>query len=232
MSATLAEGRGTLLEMPGPMSQAVYVVTAGPRKLTKLLPVFPNPSRRPDGAEPALVLDLMSEVPSGVDIALGRAPKRDTGHFLRAIREAGDRNIHCRIDCAGGEGDSALAIAIALLQHPYRVTADITGRCSSGAVLIALAADQRSIVPNGSVLIHKAARVYVGSQFVAMCRLSATDKDAISDSLNDSDDATEALLTSRLGVSREVARGWMSEDRKWSATEALANGFVSVVEAA
>ncbi|UQR65094.1 hypothetical protein LRP30_07515 [Bradyrhizobium sp. C-145] len=52
---------------------------------------------------------------------------------------------------------------------------------------------------------------------------------AINESLNDSDDATEAFLTSRLTVSGDIARRWMKENRKWSATEALENGFVSEV---
>lgn len=211
--------------------ETIYVINADPRKQPKALPEFPNPAPRPEGTEQALVLTFFSKAPSGLDIALGRAPKRDTERFLRAIREAGNRSILCEIDCAGGDGDSALAIAKALLQHPYRVTARIVGRCSSAAVLIALAADERAIVAAGNVLIHRAARICTHEQFEALRLLSADDKAEINESLCDSDDATEALLTSRLGVSGDVARGWMSENRKWSASEAFAKGFASTAEA-
>ncbi|MGX1323734.1 ATP-dependent protease ClpP protease subunit [Bradyrhizobium sp. USDA 377] len=165
-------------------------------------------------------------MPSGVDIALGRASKRDTGHFLRQINGAGNRNIECRIDCAGGDADSALAIATALLRHPFRVTARIAGRCSSAAVYIALGADKRTIVPDGSVLIHKACRVATLAQWKNVRQLPPSERRKINESLNDTDDATVSLLTTRLGVSEDVARQWLAEDKKWTAEEALAKGFV------
>ncbi len=210
--------------------ETIYVVEASPRKQPKALPEFPNPTSRPEGAEAPLVLEFHSEVPKGVDLALGRVPKRDTERYLRAISGAGNRSIHCEIDDAGGDGDAAVAIASALLRHPYRVTARIVGRCSSAAVFIALAADQRSIAPAGSVLVHRAARICTRAQRDALMRLPAADREVISDQLNDLDDETVSLLTSRLGVSEGAARTWMREDRKWSAAEALQRGFVHAID--
>lgn len=102
-------------------AEAIYVTNGDPRPRPTALPDFPNPSRRPEGAGPAVVLQVFSRVPSGLDIALGRAPKRDPKPFLQAIREAGDRSICVEIHCAGGEAGSALVIATALLQHRWRV---------------------------------------------------------------------------------------------------------------
>src|SRR4051794_3837314 len=82
--------------MDSSTAETIYAINSDPRSEPKPLPVFPNPSRRPDGTGPALVLDFFSEVPKGVDIALGRAARRDTLAFLRAISEAGDRTIECR----------------------------------------------------------------------------------------------------------------------------------------
>lgn len=209
----------------------VYVMRADPRTEPKPLPEFPNPGCRPAGLLTPMVLRFESDVPKGIDLAQGRHPRRDTAAYLRAIDGAGNRSIHCEISCAGGEGPSALAIADALLRHPYSVTARIVGRCSSAAVLIALAADERTIVSDGSVLIHKAARICTKEQFDALRLLSAMEKDKINTSLCDSDDQTVALLMTRLGVAEEVARGWMGENRKWSAAESLAQGFVSEVMA-
>lgn len=210
--------------------ETVYVIRASARTQRKALPVFPNPACRPEGAEAPLVLEFFSSVPEGIDIALGRVPKRDTAAYLREIREAGNRSIRCEIDDAGGDGAAALEIAMALLQHRFRVSAHIVGRCSSSAIFFALAADERSIVPNGTVLIHRAARICARSQYEAMCRLSAAEKNIIDESLSHSDDVTAALLTSRLDISEETARGWMAEGRKWSASEALDHGVVNSIE--
>lgn len=209
--------------------EAIYILRAAPPQQAAPLPEFANPPRRQEGAAPALLLEFFSDVPRGLDIALGRLPRRDTERFLCAIRGAGNRSIECKIDCAGGDGNSALAIAAALLEHPFSVTARIVGRCSSAAVLIALAADERVIVADGSVLIHRAARLFTHEQFEALRLLSADDKRTMNESLNQSDNAIASLLTARLCVSEVVARSWMAEERKWTAAEALANGFVSEV---
>ncbi|MHC2619430.1 ATP-dependent protease ClpP protease subunit [Bradyrhizobium huanghuaihaiense] len=222
--------QGENLARPDLSAETIYVIQASPRKQPRALPEFPNPTSRPEGAEAPLVLEFHSEVSKGIDLALGRVPKRDTERYLRAISGAGNRSIHCEIDDAGGDGDAAVAIALALLRHPYRVTARIAGRCSSAAVFIALAADQRRIAPAGSVLIHRAARICTRTQTHALMRLPAADREAISDQLNDIDDATISLLKSRLGVSEETARAWMREDRKWSAAEALQLRFVDHID--
>lgn len=218
-------------EAPAPhSSETIYVVNADPRAEPKPLPVFPNPGCRPAGLLQPLVLRFQSDVPRGIDVAQGRHARRDAAGYLRAIDGAGNRSIKCEISCAGGESESAIAITRALLKHPYSVTAKIS-RCSSAAVFIALAADERVIESNGTVLIHQAARICTHDQWAAIQRLQPREKQAISDALADIDAASEALLTARLGISREVARRWLKEDRKWSAPEALARGFVDVIAA-
>lgn len=211
-------------------SETIFVIHADPRSAPRALPVFPNPKLRPEGKESPLCLSFRSEVPRGIDVALGRIPKRDTAAYVQAIGKASDRSIRMEIDDCGGDALSALPIAVALLQHPFRVTAHVAGRCSSAAVYIALAADKRTIDHHaGSVLVHRAARICIQSQFDAMRRLPAAEKDAISESLSVTDDMTASLLTSRLGVTEETARAWMLDDRKWSAAEALELGFVDDV---
>jgi hypothetical protein len=99
----------------------IYRVGARPRSVPKPLPVFPNPAPRPEGSLPALVLNFFSEISNGTDLALGKIPKRDASAFVQAIRTAGPRTIICNVDCAGGDADENLAIAIALLRHPFAV---------------------------------------------------------------------------------------------------------------
>ncbi|MCK1586912.1 hypothetical protein [Bradyrhizobium sp. 169] len=49
--------------------------------------------------------------------------------------------------------------------------------------MLALAADERSIAADGSVLIHQAARICTQEQFETLRQLSATEKDNINTSL-------------------------------------------------
>ncbi|WP_456797767.1 ATP-dependent Clp protease proteolytic subunit [Bradyrhizobium sp. USDA 4473] len=165
-----------------------------------------------------------------IDIAMGKSPRRDVAAYLRSIHQARDRRVVLKIDDAGGVANDALAIAVALLSHPQHVEAQITGRCSSSAVLLALSADVRTIVPEGRVLVHAAVRCYSEQQFKAVqYHLSAEDRNAINESLCDCDDITTSFLVSRLGVTEQNARAWLAEGRAWSATEALAKGFVHSV---
>jgi len=209
----------------------IYVLEAGPRMKPKPLPVFPNPAPRPEGDLEPLVLHFESAVPRGIDVALGNVPPRNTAAFLSAIRAAGSRSIICSIDCAGGEANSALAIADALLRHGFAVHCKIVGRCASAATFIALSADSRSIVETGYVLVHSAKRLCTPEQWKGLQRQTNVEKQKINDELADIDDASVVLLRSRLGVSEETARGWLSEDRKWTAAEALERGFVDSVDA-
>ncbi|WP_247386949.1 MULTISPECIES: hypothetical protein [unclassified Bradyrhizobium] len=99
-------------------------------------------------------------------------------------------------------------------------------------MFIALAADVRSIVPSGSVLIHNSARVCTAEQFEAMRLLSAEEKSPINESLNATDDVGVSLLSSRLGITEQLAREWKTEGRVWPAAEALAKGFVHAIDGA
>ena len=203
----------------------VCMVTAVQRSQPKPLPVFPNPAPRPEGSLPPLVLDFFSDVPDGIELALGKVPQRNAAVYVQAIRTAGPRSIVCNVNCAGGDPDGAIAIATALLQHPFAVTCHIVGRCSSAAAFIALAADRRTIVPDGYVLLHTARRLCTPEQWENVKRLPPDARWVINDSLADIDDVSVALLRDRLGVSEQVARGWLA-DKKWLSPEALERGFV------
>lgn len=208
----------------------IYMIVAAPRKTAKLHE-FPNPGCRPEGLSPPFVINIVSELSNATDLALGKIPQRNAGAFVRAIQAAGKRSIQVNIDCAGGDGLDALAIASALLQHEFAVSCRIVGRCSSSAVFIALAADKdrRTIVADGYILVHASRRLCTQEQWEAVQRLAPHSRQAIDDSLNDIDDAASALLQARLGVSDARAREWLQEDRKWNAAEAIECGFVSAI---
>jgi hypothetical protein len=71
---------GASSAQPGP--ETIYIINADPRSEPMPLTVFPNPPRRPEGIGPVLVLDIFSEVAKGVDVAMGRAPKRDPKPYV------------------------------------------------------------------------------------------------------------------------------------------------------
>lgn len=214
------------------MSATVCLIRARPRGQHKPLPVFPNPAPRPEGSGAIIGLNFYSAVRDGTDIALGRVPELNTTLFLRAIKTAESlgRSIQCLINSAGGDGDGHLAIASALMRHPYTVHCRIVGRCSSGAASIALAADKRTIVADGYVLLHTARRICTPEQWDAIRALPQDAKNEINESLADLDDAATGLLCARLGVSESIARRWLSDDRKWDAAEALNRGFVHSID--
>jgi hypothetical protein len=222
-------GRDDCSARPQTPADAVYMIVARPRKTSKL-PEFPNPACRPEGTLPPLIMNFASEVSNGTDLALGRVPRRNAAAYVGAIQAAGSRSIQVNIDCAGGDGEGALAIAIALLQHKYAVSCRIVGRCSSAAVFIALAADRRSIMPAGSVLLHGSRRLCAPDQWQAVRQLPKNERAAINDSLCDLDDASSALLQARMGVSDHQARCWLREDRTWNSTETLEKLFVHAID--
>jgi ATP-dependent protease ClpP protease subunit len=209
----------------------VYMISAVPRSQPKPLPNFPNPVSRPEGSLPPLVLNFVSEVSDGTDLALGKIPQRNAAAFVRAIRSAGNRSILCNVNCAGGDADGTLAIADALLRHEFAVHCRIVGRCSSAATFIALSADTRTIAETGYILLHTARRLCTPAQWDAVRALPQKARAEINDSLNDIDDASAVLLRDRLGVSEQVARSWLDEDRKWLALEAVERGFVHSITA-
>lgn len=209
----------------------IYMIVAAPRKTAKY-PDLPRPLEcRPEGSLPPLVLNFVSGVPRGVDVALGRIPRRDSAAFVQAIRSADNRSININIDCAGGDAEGALQIADALLRHKFAVTCVITGRCSSMAVAIALAADVRSIIEAGSVLLHGVRYYFTPAQYDMARRLPAKEKQELEGSLNDFDDKQVVLLMQRLGVSEATARRWLAEEKPWTAVEALARNFVHAIDA-
>jgi hypothetical protein len=62
----------------------IYMIVAAPRK-TPRPPDLPRPMEcRPEGSRPQLVINLISDVPRGVDVALGRVPQRNAADFVRA----------------------------------------------------------------------------------------------------------------------------------------------------
>lgn len=211
----------------------VCMICAVPRSQPKPLPVFlASPAPRPEGDMPALALRFVSAPLTEADFARGEAEFINAAQYVRCIKIAGDqrRSIRCYLDCAGGNAKSFMAVAVAVLEHPFAVHCRIIGRCSSSAALIALAADKRTITDTGYVLLHAARRFCTPAQWDAMRTLPQSSKDEINGSLNDIDDAQVALLMQRLGVSEDAARRWLAEDRKWTPEEALARGFVREIE--
>ena len=214
-------------------ADTLYNMFAVPRE-TPWRPEFPfNPGCRPAGSLPALVLNLASDPPSGLDIAMGRLRRKrkaDAAELVQAIRAAKDRSIQLVIDDAGGDADATLVIIYALLLHEWAVSCRIVGKCFSGAAFIALAADRRTIVAAGSVLLHRARHLLTTEQWENVKRLPAHETQAINDRLNDFDDIFSALLQVRLGVAEQTALRWMREEKIWSSVESLENRFSHAIE--
>jgi len=190
------------------------------------LKVADAPPRRP-GSGPVVNLLIKSAQPTAEEIATGTRQERNTQAYIDAVHDAADMNICVTIDCWGGRGDGAHALANALLAHPWHVETHIVGRCASGTCLIALAGDRRLMAQTATILIHGARLIMTPDDYARLYNMPKPAQDAVLDRLSLSDAQTEAFIVARTKLPRRVVRGWLKTEHEMSANEALACGFVT-----
>lgn len=188
------------------------------------------PSARPEGTLPRICIAIVSDIPKAAELASATRVERNANDFVRLIRAARDRTIWIDIDCAGGASDPARTIAAALLAHRNAVHVRIVGRCSSSAVIIAMAGDDCTIARDGAVLLHRARRYFTPEGHRKFLKLPLAKRIAIADGMNAADDEQVALLMQRTGRPLATVRRWLAEDQVWSADEAVSNGFADFVD--
>lgn len=187
------------------------------------------PKARPDGRLQSVRLAIVSEVASAAACAAGARPDLPASYLVRVIRAAQDRSIYVDIDHAGGMVEPARAITAALLAHRWAVHVRILGRCSSSAAVIAMAGDSCAIAPAGTVLLHRTRRYYTRDGYREFLKLPLAERVAIADGMFAIDDEQVALVMARTGRPLSTVRSWFEADRKWSATEAVDNGFADYI---
>lgn len=183
---------------------------------------------RPEGISPPLILSLIADVPTDDAVADG-LETIDCDPMLRAIADAGNRSIVVVIDHPGGSALAAFSMYNALRLHPYRVSASIIQKCSSSAPIIALAADRRTIASDATVFVHEPA-IFLSPQNAAALRKSRNECERLAAAITKVRAELIRIMARRTGADVATVDGWLKDERRFGATEALAAGFVHAID--
>ncbi len=127
------------------------------------------------------------------------------------------KTIHLRINSPGGAVLDCEAMRTIVAQHPARVVAHIDGMAASAATGLALAAKEIEMSAGGAFMVHDPWGCCVGN---------AQDMESYAVLLRQTADSIAAIYRRRTGKSEAVVRQWMSAETWFTASEALANGFI------
>lgn len=127
------------------------------------------------------------------------------------------KTIHLRINSPGGSVFDAEAMRTAIRQHPANVIAHIDGMAASAATGIAIAANEVEISDGAMFMVHDPWGCCVGN---------AQDMEAYAVLLRQTADNIAAVYVRRTGKPEKQVREWMINETWFTASEALANGFI------
>lgn len=200
-----------------------------PHRVVKRFEI-PNVGPRPEGSGEPLVLEFIDGGDSRPRFAAQARGEYRTPRWLldlpRTISAARNRSIDVIINSLGiGNVRVVQPIFDALLSHPWTVRVTITNTAASGAALVALAGDRRTMPYDGDVMIHPAFAVFSPRAFEAM-QQDPDEKRRVIERLRGLDDQSAAIVAARTSLSLEEARAEIEKDDILLADEALARGIV------
>jgi len=152
----------------------------------------------------------------------------DSSTFAQFLSQNNDRDIHLRVNSPGGSVFDGIAIHSALDSHSGRVTATIEGTAASAASFVVLPADEITIVPAATMMLHRAHAFAIGNVAVML---------EMAEVLEKIDGQIAGLYAEATGKSRATAMDWMTgpadRDGTWfTAEEALTAGLVDSIRGA
>lgn len=112
-------------------------------------------------------------------------------------------SLVCDINSIGGSVYDACSIHNAMVEHPGRVRADITGVCGSAMTMVASGADTIRIGELGSYFVHEASAVWMGTK---------QSMRGMADMLAEADMMISAALAKRSGMKPEEVMAMMEKD--------------------
>lgn len=127
------------------------------------------------------------------------------------------KTIHLRINSPGGSVQDAEAMRTIVAQHPARVIAHIDGMAASAATGLAIAAKEIEMSAGGAFMVHDPWGCCVGN---------AADMESYAVLLRQTADNIVASYRRRTGKPEKQIRDWMTQETWFTASEALANGFI------
>ena len=142
--------------------------------------------------------------------------------FTRELKAITAPTIHVRINTPGGDVFDGVAIANALRDHPSRIVSHIDALAASMGSIIALAGDEVRMAPNAFYMIHDPWSFAIGN---------ASDLRKTADVLEKIGGTFVETYMAKTKAKRTAVEQWMHDETWFTAAEALAAGFVDVVEA-
>jgi ATP-dependent protease ClpP protease subunit len=122
------------------------------------------------------------------------------------MRAAAGRDVELRIDSMGGKLFGAMLVCMEIEEHDRPVTTVVVGEASSAAALVTMAGDFRSIDRHGAMLVHWPQPRSLESTLDV---LRAIEKYS--------------------GQPSMVVRGWLNEEKNFTADEAKRAGIVDSI---
>lgn len=141
--------------------------------------------------------------------------------FVAELEKITAPTIHVRINSGGGDVFDSLAIFNALQRHPSHVVTWNDGLAASGASIVLIAGDEVKTAKNASLMIHGAWSIIAGD---------ADDLRDAADVLQGITDTLGEMYVTRTGAALADVQTWMSEEKWFTAAEALALGFVDAID--
>ena len=147
----------------------------------------------------------------------------DAQQFARELAAITAQTINLHINSPGGSVFDGTAIYNAIKAHPAKVVTHIDGVAASIASIIALAGNEVRMAANAYYMIHNPWGVVIGD--AAEMRKTSDVLDKIAGTL-------AATYAAKCGKPKDEVQALMDAETWMTADEALAAGFVDVVEPA
>lgn len=134
----------------------------------------------------------------------------------RELDDIDAAEILLRINSLGGDVFDGIAIYNDLLDHPARVSVEITGIAASIASIIAMAGDEIAIADNGFMMIHNAWTIALGDR---------NEFRAVADILERIDGSLAGTYAARTGAAKEEISAMMDAETWMTGVEAVEAKF-------
>lgn len=141
--------------------------------------------------------------------------------LIKALADAGDRQVHLHINSPGGDVFEARAMAAAIVAHPGNVITHIDGLAASAATYLALAGNEVRMTDGGLFMIHNSWTLGYGDK--AELRKTA-------DLLDKIDGTILSDYARRTGATSDQVKTWMDAETWFNPQEALDAKFIDAIE--
>lgn len=136
--------------------------------------------------------------------------------FKGVLDKISASEIVLKINSPGGDVFDGIAIYNDLVDHPARVTVQVTGLAASAASVIAMAGEQIEMAANAHMMIHNAWVLAIGNKNVLR---------EVADTLEGIDESLADTYEARTGAARTDIVALMNQEKWMRAKEAVELGF-------